>query len=148
VADEDGQVLTREEAEWHQKVALFTDENEDTVSIVGSPNESFKALDRNRESITLSRKWVENPDADWDERQRIESQRREFEMLWSDNSPDAKVITIPEALKEDLLRDAPETKPDSGDEPAVVGVNTVEQPEIVEAEIEQDECARYPLTGG
>ena len=112
VADENGEVLTREEAEWHQKVALFTDENEDTVSIVGSPNESFKALDRNRESITLSRKWVENPDAEWDERQRIESQRSEFEKLWNDNSPDAKVISIPEALKEDLLRDAPETRPD------------------------------------
>lgn len=112
VADEDGEVLTREEAEWHQKVALFTDEDEDTVSIVGSPNESFKALDRNRESITLSRKWVENPDAEWDERQRIESQRSEFEKLWNDNSSDAKVISIPEALKEELLRDAPETRPD------------------------------------
>lgn len=111
VAD-DGEVLTREEAEWHQKVALFTDENEDTVSIVGSPNESFKALERNRESITLSREWVENPDAEWDDRQRIEAQRWEFEMLWHNNSPDAEVITIPKALKENLLRDAPETRPD------------------------------------
>ncbi|SFI70496.1 hypothetical protein SAMN05443661_1041, partial [Natronobacterium gregoryi] len=34
------------------------------------------------------------------------------------------------------------------DEPAVIGVNAVEQPKIVVAEIEQDEGASYPLTGG
>ena len=37
---------------------------------------------------------------------------------------------------------------DTGDEPAVIGVNAVEQPKIVVAEIEQDEGASYPLTGG
>jgi hypothetical protein len=37
---------------------------------------------------------------------------------------------------------------DERDEPAVVGVNTVEQPEIIETEVEQDECASYPLAGG
>ena len=37
---------------------------------------------------------------------------------------------------------------DPGDEPTVISVNTVEQPELVEAEIEQDECASYPLAGG
>jgi hypothetical protein len=39
-------------------------------------------------------------------------------------------------------------RPDARDEPAVVGVNAVEQPEIVEAEVEENECARYPLAGG
>lgn len=37
---------------------------------------------------------------------------------------------------------------DAGDESAVILVDAVEQPEIVEAEIEQDECASYPLAGG
>ena len=36
----------------------------------------------------------------------------------------------------------------TGDEPAVISVTTVEQPEIVEAEIEQDEGVSYPLAGG
>ena len=37
---------------------------------------------------------------------------------------------------------------DAGNESAIVSVNPVEEPEIVEAEIEVDECASYPLTGG
>lgn len=37
---------------------------------------------------------------------------------------------------------------DVGDEPAVVLVDGVEQPDIVEAEIKQDECASYlPVSG-
>jgi len=37
---------------------------------------------------------------------------------------------------------------DTGDEPAVILVDAVEQPEIVKAEIEQDEGASYPLASG
>ena len=37
---------------------------------------------------------------------------------------------------------------DARDEPAVVAVNPVEQPEIVETEVEENECARCPLAGG
>jgi len=37
---------------------------------------------------------------------------------------------------------------DTRNEPAVILVDTVEQPEIVEAQIKQDEGASYPLAGG
>jgi len=37
---------------------------------------------------------------------------------------------------------------DAGNEPAVTGLNTVEQTERVETVIQEDECASYSLAGG
>jgi hypothetical protein len=37
---------------------------------------------------------------------------------------------------------------DVRDEPAIIGVNAVEQPEIVVAKIELDKSAKYPLPSG
>ena len=98
--------------QWHQKVAIFTDENEDSISVVGSPNESFKALTKNRESIVLNRSWVENPTDDWDEARRLEAQKDEFDQLWQDREDGVAVFDLPEILERDLLDYRPEHEPD------------------------------------
>jgi len=112
VRDEEGNVRGSEYGAWHQKMAIFTDVDGDSISIVGSPNESFKALRRNRESISVNRSWVSNTDEEWDERRRVASHREEFKQLWADDAPDSIVIELPEAIERDLLQYKPETEPD------------------------------------
>jgi superfamily II DNA or RNA helicase len=112
VQDENGNVRGNEYGAWHQKMAVFTDSDGDTISIVGSPNESFKALRRNRESISVNRSWVANTDEEWDEERRVASHREEFEKLWCDDAPDSIVIELPEAIERNLLQYKPDAEPD------------------------------------
>lgn len=98
-------------AKWHQKVALFIDEEGDAVSVVGSPNESFNALKNNRESIVLNRSWVMSEDEKWDEHRKVQSQLDEFVELWSDEANDARTFPIPSALENDLLEIIPDVEP-------------------------------------
>lgn len=98
-------------AKWHQKVALFVDEEGDAVSVVGSPNESFNALKNNRESIVLNRSWVTSEDEKWDEQRKVQIQLEEFEELWSDEVNDAKTVPLPKALEDDLLEIKPDVEP-------------------------------------
>lgn len=112
VRDKDGNVRGNEYGAWHQKMAVFTDTEGDSISIVGSPNESFKALRRNRESISVNRSWVSNTDEAWDEQRRVASHREEFEQLWADDAPDSIVIELPEAIERNLLQYKPDTEPD------------------------------------
>lgn len=112
VRDKEGSVRGSEYGAWHQKMAIFTDAAGDSISIVGSPNESFKALRRNRESISVNRSWVSNTDEDWDEQRRVASHRGEFEQLWADDAPDSIVMELPEAVERNLLQYKPDTEPD------------------------------------
>jgi superfamily II DNA or RNA helicase/HKD family nuclease len=114
VQDDEGQVRSSSWGQWHQKMAIFSD-GEDSISIVGSPNESFKALRRNRESINLNRSWIENPDEDWDERRKVQSHQAEFEQLWRDDAPDSGVFEFPEAVRRDILEHKPAIEPDWDD---------------------------------
>lgn len=111
VVDDRGRVRSSEFGEWHQKVAIFTDDHGDSISFVGSPNESAKALSRNRESIDLNRNWVTNPEDDWDEARRVKEQKQEFENLWEDRDPSARVFPLPEAIERELLKYRPEQEP-------------------------------------
>lgn len=112
VRDEEGNIRGNEYGAWHQKMAIFTDDGGDSISIVGSPNESFKALRRNRESISLNRSWVTNTEEEWDEQRRVASHRKEFKQLWADEAPDSVVFKLPEALEQNLLRYKPDTEPE------------------------------------
>ncbi|UPM43184.1 DEAD/DEAH box helicase family protein [Halocatena salina] len=112
VRDEEGNVRGNEYGAWHQKLAIFTDTQGDSISIVGSPNESFKALRRNRESISVNRSWVSNTEEKWDEQRRVSSHREEFEQLWFDDALDSIVMKLPEAIERDLLQFKPDTEPD------------------------------------
>jgi len=112
VRDEDKNIRGSEYGAWHQKMAIFTDVQGDSISIVGSPNESFKALRRNRESISVNRSWISNSDEEWDEQRRVASHREEFEQLWTDDAPDSIVLELPEVIEQDLLQFKPDAEPD------------------------------------
>jgi superfamily II DNA or RNA helicase len=115
VTDDLGRLQTKQEAEWHQKVAIFRDNNENIVGISGSPNESFKALKQNRESFSLFRNWKEVEGEEWDEKTRLQEQINEFNRLWNDEDPRSSVFDFPEALKQDLIEIAPTAEPDWDD---------------------------------
>ena len=110
--DDDGRVRGREWGEWHQKMAIFTDEDQESISLIGSPNSSFKALHRNRESLDINRSWVTNPTEEWDEQRKVASHREEFRDLWTDKATDAVVFEFPEAVEQEILEHRPEMEPD------------------------------------
>lgn len=130
VTDELGRLQTKKEAEWHQKVAIFKDDEGNAVGVSGSPNESFKALKRNRESFSLFRNWIESDDNEWDEKTRLQEQISEFDKLWNDNDPKSAVFDFPEALENDLIEIAPRTEPDW--EEVIQGGNEVSGREDIE----------------
>jgi superfamily II DNA or RNA helicase len=110
--DGDGRVRGREWGEWHQKMAIFTDEQQASISLIGSPNSSFKALHRNRESLDINRSWVTNPTEEWDEQRKVASHREEFRNLWEDKATDAVVFEFPAAVEKEILEHRPEMEPD------------------------------------
>jgi superfamily II DNA or RNA helicase len=115
VTDDLGRLQTKQEAEWHQKVAIFGDDEGNIVGVSGSPNESFKALKQNRESFSLFRSWIEMEGEEWDEKTRLQEQIDEFNRLWNDEDPRSSVFDFPEALEQDLLEAAPTAEPDWDD---------------------------------
>ncbi|MFK5604649.1 DEAD/DEAH box helicase family protein [Haloferax volcanii] len=110
--DSEGRVRGREWGEWHQKMAIFTDEEQESISLIGSPNSSFKALYRNRESLDINRSWVTNPTEEWDEQRKVENHREEFQELWTDNAIDAIVFEFPDAVEKEILEYRPTMEPD------------------------------------
>ena len=112
VTDELGRLQTQQEAEWHQKIAIFRDGDDNAIGITGSPNESFKALQQNRESFSLFRNWVKSEEIEWDEKTRLDKQMEEFKQLWNDEDPESAVFDFPEALRKGIIEKAPESEPD------------------------------------
>lgn len=108
ITDERGRIRSREYGEWHQKIVVFADDEESAISVAGSPNASFKALARNRESITINRSWA---DSEW-EQEKIAGQQAEFRSLWRSDAPNAAVLDLPDALEQELLEYKPSKEPD------------------------------------
>ncbi|MYL66506.1 DEAD/DEAH box helicase family protein [Halorubrum distributum] len=108
VTDEFGNMRTSEYGQWHQKIAVFEDESEDMIGMAGSPNASFKALRRNRESLSLHSSWQDGPG----ESRAAYDIKDEFDQLWANNASDAEVMEIPEALRADMIEPVPHGEPD------------------------------------
>ena len=95
----------------HAKFGIVTDPKEDSVVFNGSGNESAQGLLSNYEILELSTSW-QDPD-------RYEFFRREFDHLWNDAHPDVHTVTLPQAIEEDLIKMAPREPP--LDEPTTAG---------------------------
>ena len=83
----------------HEKWAVFTDQEGNRIYISGSLNESRTALALNAENIDLHCDW-------WNdlERMRVEEAQRDFEAVWRDRSPYLRVMPLPEAVRQRLIR--------------------------------------------
>ena len=88
---------------FHQKVGIFADEKGDGIAFAGSINESRLAWLNNDENIVVFKSW--------DAQIYFEQLNRQFDRLWNNQSDSSIVITIPEALKQELIDFAPEEPP-------------------------------------
>jgi len=87
----------------HAKFGLTSDAAGDAVVFSGSGNESAHGLVANYERLEVS--------TSWEDRTRYEEYRQEFEALWGDTHPTVHTISLPEALRERLIKLAPEEPP-------------------------------------
>lgn len=89
------------EAIWHSKFAIFEDFYGNKLHIEGSINETAKGWIDNAESFSVHRSWIEG------ERGYILSAEEEFWATWNNINPKVRTYTIPDAVKQKLVRIAP-----------------------------------------
>jgi hypothetical protein len=87
----------------HAKFGIITDEQKDALVFGGSGNETAPGLLANYERLDVS--------TSWDDPERLEEYTDEFERLWSDSHPDVQTVSLPEALRQKLLKFAPKEAP-------------------------------------
>lgn len=90
---------SREDGYVHEKWALFKDRFGREILASGSLNESKTALMLNAENLTIDCDWWEGPS-----RSRIEDHKRDFELLWRNLNPHFEVRSVPDAVREKLVR--------------------------------------------
>jgi len=89
------------EAIWHSKFAIFEDFYGNKLHIEGSINETAKGWIDNAESFSVHRSWIEG------ERGYILSAEEEFWVTWNNTHKKVRTYTIPDAVKQKLVRIAP-----------------------------------------
>lgn len=87
----------------HAKFGIMRDEAEDAVVFSGSGNETASGLSANYEQLEVS--------TSWNDPERFDAYSTEFEALWKDNHADVHTVTLPEALRLQLIKLAPPEPP-------------------------------------
>lgn len=105
---EDGAYLVGDQDPFfHEKIGVLRDGSGAGVAFQGSVNESATAWTRNFESFSVFTSWGEpNHFEHWSSR---------FEQRWAGNVPGYRVLELPEAVREELLRAAPVDAPPERD---------------------------------
>ncbi len=80
----------------HAKFGIITDEAGDAVVFSGSGNESAQGLIANYERLEVS--------GSWNDPERYQEYREEFESLWKNTHPDVYTVTLPEAVRLKLIK--------------------------------------------
>ncbi|MGA9753280.1 MAG: helicase-related protein [Acidobacteriota bacterium] len=88
----------------HAKFGIVTDAHGDALVFAGSGNESAQGLLANYEQLELS--------GSWSDAERYEHYKAEFEVLWEDRHADVMTVSLPEALRLQLIKFAPKESPD------------------------------------
>jgi len=100
-----GEVLPPSDSLWHEKVILFEDTDGYRIHVDGSINETTAGWTKNRESFSVHRDWKDG------QRGYIESAEEEFRTVWEDSDPTSKVLSVPEAIEQELLQFEPSSPP-------------------------------------
>lgn len=79
---------------YHEKIGIFTDNDGNSVSFIGSMNESAQAMSRNYESVEVFTSWGDG--------RRNENKISHFNELWSNLSNNLEVVEFPEVALEKL----------------------------------------------
>lgn len=105
VVDDEGIPVDKENINqrgiFHQKVGIFEDAEGNKLSFSGSDNESATAWKNNIEEFKVFRSWIsaEGP--------YLEADLKRFKKFWYGNALRARVIDIPTAVREKLVKMAP-----------------------------------------
>ena len=96
---------------FHPKVWLFRDSEDDILAAHGSSNMTLSALQKNFEQIAVSKSWSSS-----EQRYTTEKLRAQFSDVWSDSLVNCTVHSLPDAVKQRLLKtyesDLPPTEED------------------------------------
>jgi hypothetical protein len=87
----------------HSKFGLFVDGAGDAVVFAGSGNESASGLWSNNETLEVS--------SSWGDAERYLHMRAEFDQLWSGTDPAVVTVSLPEAVRDHLIKFAPQAPP-------------------------------------
>lgn len=96
-------IMRQAEGILHAKFGLFTDANSDAVIFAGSGNESAKGVRGNYEKLEISTSWADD--------ERHQHYSAEFEALWDGDDPAVATVTLPDAVRDALIKLAPEAPP-------------------------------------
>jgi len=96
-------VMRQGEGIVHAKFGLVYDADGQAIVFSGSGNESAQGLRANYERLEVS--------ASWQDEERFTEYRQEFDALWADSHPHVHTVTLPEALKQKLVKLAPPEPP-------------------------------------
>lgn len=106
----DIKIALMKDALFHPKVWMFED-SENIVAAHGSSNMTQAGIKKNFEQITVSKSW-EDPN----QRYIIKKLQLQFARLWDNTDDVCEVITLPNAVKENILRSYPTgTQPTEAD---------------------------------
>ena len=97
--DEHGHPVT-ESALFHEKTGIIEDTNGDRIAWTGSLNETASGWRDNWEKFHVFTSW--GPDM-----ARVEGEKQDFRQLWADRRKRARVIEVPDAVREKLLEFSP-----------------------------------------
>lgn len=87
----------------HAKFGLVSDRKGDAIVFRGSDNESESGMRSNYESLEVS--------TSWKDKEATTEYGEEFERLWANDHPDVLTVTLPEAIRQKLIKFAPKCPP-------------------------------------
>ncbi|HET6350841.1 MAG TPA: DEAD/DEAH box helicase family protein [Coriobacteriia bacterium] len=87
---------------FHPKNGIFTDASGNRVAFSGSVNESLRGWNRNIERFSVYRQWRE-VESDY-----FDDEMNSFLRYWDGTTPAARTLTLPDAIAQELVDDAPD----------------------------------------
>lgn len=103
-------VALMEDGLFHPKVWLFRD-GDDIMAVHGSSNATYTGVHRNKEQVSVALSWQ-----DAIQRYTAEKLVEQFRQLWEDEEPYCRVIPLPVAARERILRTYNSTNPPTEDD--------------------------------
>lgn len=94
---------------FHPKVWIF-ESTGDMIAAHGSSNITLKGIKHNFEQITISKSWIDSTQG-----YIIEKFRSKFDRLWDNDEDGCYVVSIPQAVRDKILRTYPSELPPSED---------------------------------
>ena len=88
---------------FHPKAGIFWDEAGDGIAYNGSNNESRTAWVNNYETFKVF--------TSWEDRKFFDPEVRRFDQLWTDAEPGWRTVSLPQAVRDDLIRLSPPEPP-------------------------------------